>query len=243
MRNLSIVLFAVTLLAGVTDANAQLQNAPTDPFGRIFSARILAPGAATARMREETEQKPSYFFTGLGRYGNDVWSLSPSLTFSDRVLTRPYRLTASYSYIRPDEGDSLDRAGATASLNFFGNKRFAGTVIGAYGRVFDRFSSAAAIVAVEQTLPHRFAVAYNIGWAWLDIDDGPSIDDFVPAVGVSHTFADDRWALSADYTFDNDVDGESSWSVALDHALNDTSSLNLGFERHEVVSLKYTKRF
>lgn len=242
MRSFVVGLITVLIVFCSRAAHAQTSNIPTDPYGRIFAADIgtgvFGRAVATAGTQPIMSITPSF------RYSDNAWSAGLGFAYARQLsASRAYKLAATYGYINPDGSDHLNRAALTGALQFFRNNTFTATGIATYGRVFDSYSNAGLILAVDQTLPRNFTLTYNAAWARVDVENGATVDDFQPGVGLSYEFETVPWGLAVDYTFDNDVDEESSWSIAVERALGATAKFNVGFEKHDVLTAKYTKTF
>jgi hypothetical protein len=85
----------------------------------------------------------------------------------------------------------------------------------------------------------RLKLLANLLYADLDADDGGGGSAIVPAVGVEYIVSD-RLVLTAGYILDNAADGEDDWAVSGIYAINETSELNIGAEKHGVITATLT---
>jgi hypothetical protein len=108
------------------------------------------------------------------------------------------------------------------------------SIVGAwitFGDLGDRYD---ALIAIDQCITPRLYFTANLGYAWLDSDFAECEEDFAAGVGLTYVIRQNL-SISADYLFDNDVEGEDTWSVAAIWAINHTWALRVGGGKHDLV--------
>ncbi|HEX2059365.1 MAG TPA: hypothetical protein VHK90_01360, partial [Thermoanaerobaculia bacterium] len=122
------------------------------------------------------------------------------------------------------------------------------TFAGSLAAVYDpgSFKLYNPVLAAEHTFIEKTLKAtLNLGWTRIDPNGGESISDLQPAIGV--TLSPDHhhfWSFAADYTFDNDVDGEDTGSISVTRTVaRFGSKIKLSVEKHQVIGLSLTRFF
>lgn len=108
------------------------------------------------------------------------------------------------------------------------------SVVGAwinFGSLGDRYD---ALLAIDQCIFDRMYFTANLGYAWFDRDFGGNDNAFVAGVGLTYIIRQNL-SISADYLFDNDVEGEDTWSIAALWAIDRSWALRAGGGKHDMV--------
>jgi hypothetical protein len=240
-----IVLVAVGFVAcSVAPLHGQTSSTPAEPFGRIFSGRVRSEVKDFARKL----RAPGASFTLLSLSLQDSESAtggSLSAGYGGSLGGRDFYLSGSYSHSNPDDsGDSSNSVSAYGQLALLtkGHASLTGAVTAAYDP--DTYEAYGFLLIADETfLEDKLTATANLGWTEINLDDGESVNDLQPALGLSFS-PNQLWTFSADYTFENDADGEDTGSFAASYKMNKISSkLKLTGTKHNAYTLALTKSF
>ena len=82
----------------------------------------------------------------------------------------------------------------------------------------------------------------NLGYGNADLDTGGSTGDLTAALGVNMQLAE-VVGIYADYSFEDDLNQESSYSITKTHIISKSNSAQFGYARDGVVYAAYTVNF
>ena len=177
--------------------------------------------------------KPSRWAVSGSSSGTSALSIGGvGLSYSRRndESDRPWQLKIGYSHINPDGPDnSQDSYSASGKLFLFGiDEKFGVTGIASVSEVQDSHSQLGASISPAYVISERFSVGANLAWAQREYEDENegSVSDFVPRLETAIGLASRVW-LFADYTFDNDINTDSSFSAGLSITIGESNRVNL----------------
>lgn len=249
---LSIILFILAALPA--RAQSDIVN-PIDRFGRLFSPTSRGE-ALSIGLDVFDADDPSYRVVAVsGRDADSGTNGSVMLGYGTKFGQRDVFFSGGYTRVAPEDGDGSNRFVGYGETTLFslGQVNFGANAAIVYDP--DAFRAFNPVLAAERRLYPRglspegdsrqIAVVGNVGWLKVDPDEGDSVDDVQPAVGLAWTL--DRaglWSAGADYTFDNDVDGEDTGSAALARKFPAAAlKLKLTVAKHGVYGLSLSRVF
>ena len=84
-------------------------------------------------------------------------------------------------------------------------------------------------------------IVANLGWAWDEPEAGERVDDLIGVVGLSHLFRP-TVLLAADYSIENDLDLQNTFSLAVTKIFPD-SRMTFGAAKHGTFFASYVIQF
>lgn len=102
----------------------------------------------------------------------------------------------------------------------------------------DRFD---VLLAADQRITDQLYGTVNLGWATANFNS-ESADDFIAGVGATYLVRPNV-SVSADYLINNDVDGESLWTVTGVYAFDARSAARLGFGDNGTIFANYLRKW
>lgn len=241
---------AVALMAG--PLAAQERFIPTERFGRISSPGVLAPTATTTEdqvaaaeavqegEKDKGEGRSSHSFLLAPLFVDTRDAYVSNVTGVYRWVgnpRHPVTLRAGYSNVGLEEsGDDLDVLAGGAKLQVITRPRFVTSLVANAKNVRNRSTYFAGLVAAGwAAVPKYVALVGNVGVEADKPRAGERTTDLVVGAGIALTPTDDL-EIAADYSFENDISGESDYSLTVTQAIGGPLvAASLG--RHGVVSL------
>ena len=226
------------LLALAWTAAAQSDIDRTTGSHRILpSAPTSARGtdAAFRRMNEEPVGL-KYMLSPFFLSTDGAWLASATVGVI-RPAALKTSLSFTYSYIDIDGGDQLDNLALGFKQELVAREGGGIVVLASYDETLDASSKIKVGGAGEIVLGGGFSTAGKVLWVR---DDGTDVDDIAPTATVSWTHG--RFTLGGEYTFENDVAGESDY--AADVTIETPRGLNvLGAGKNDTVYANFVKIF
>jgi hypothetical protein len=179
-----------------------------------LSGRLLPTTPSTqAALLAETKQQPvTYLISPLYLKSNGIWLglIDGAAIFPTAI---PLRADLTYTYIKPDAGDSINSYTGTLRATVLSKEKVGGlTVLGSYTNTKDVNNKTQFGAIGEYDFKGTpFSVSGDVRWVRSSRDKS---DDIVPKISGALDYS--KCTLSADYTFKNDVDGETDYSGEVD---------------------------
>lgn len=229
MKNLALLL----LILSTAPMAAQEIN-----FGEIYGSIYAPTEPLPAVSGLAASVAPGVLFSFTPVIQDSPSALAAGAVFGGRMsFRRPVTLSASYLRILPDgDGADLNRFGLTGNATVAAGNGWGVALVADFWTIDDVAQSGRALVAAERALFGGLAAALNAGWATVDRESSADADDLVAGVGLSYKIPDLPLAIGADYSIENDVDGNSRWSISLMHQLTRVlpdSRLKLAAQRND----------
>lgn len=245
MRKSFLALAGVVLLSTGLLRPVQADPKFLEPYGGIFAARpfLAAPGDERPKDALQAQGAKTEVPARRLLVSPFVWNNDDATTYgigfgyaSVHNPRHPWSVGFRYyntEFDGPGSSDTVDAdlkvalwAPADARLPVV-------SLVGRYQDYDDLGERADVLLAADQRLSRDLYATANLGWA--DHIDGRG-SDFVAGFGATWRSARmPRFSLSADYTVDNDVDGEDFWSVSGLYTLGRTSAVRVGGGKHGTV--------
>jgi hypothetical protein len=202
---MSLRVLLLTLLLTSASAFGQTSDIDTTPFaGRIFPD--LRPTLGAKALTKDV----TYFVAPFYLNTDGLWLARMTAGVSLSGIAAPTKVALNYSYIAPDgDSDHLDGFGAAITSNVWQGSATGVTLVGGYSDTLEASTRAQAGFIGEATLAEVWSVGADV--RWVHTSAGDSIDDIVPRFFAAYAFP--VAVVGADYTLDNDVDGESDYSL------------------------------
>lgn len=202
------LIFLGMVLATTTTVVAQTSDVDISPFaGRVFPD--VRPTVGAKALAKDV----SYFIAPLFLDSDGFWMARMTAGVAYSGIAMPTKVSLNYSYIDPDgDADHLNGYGASITSNVWRGNSAGVTVLAAYSDTREA-STRSQVGATGEFTVHE-VVSAGADVRWVRSSSGDGVDDIVPRLFVGYDFG--KASVGADYTLDNDVDGESDYSVELD---------------------------
>jgi hypothetical protein len=209
MRRFFIAVATLVLLS--PSANAQTTPIDISPL----SGRLLptSPPSAVALFPAALERRTTYLLLPFYLNTDGLWlgMVNGAAVFPTE---KPTRVDLTYTYLKPDGADHLNSFGATIRNTVLAKPGVGKiTLLAAYSDTHEASTKAQAGGVAEYALPGR-PVTLNVDLRWVRSSAGDGTSDIIPKLGIGYDFR--GHTLAGEYTFENEVDGESDYSVELD---------------------------
>lgn len=234
--------FALYTCLVLTAVSLQAQSAGFDrsPFAsRIIPgiAPIEPPTDGITLEAVDQEESPFVFFAqpfALDTEGLRLAQLSTGFRYSGFSL--PLRLGVSYSKFNPDEADDFEGYGTSVGIDVVSRKTWGLILRGSYSDTKGISHQVRAGFSAERKIGGEkspFSVGADVLWA----DKGSATRDVSDVVPTARLILErPKFSVGADYTFDNDVDGDSDWTVELGLPVVPGTRLSVGVGDHTFYS-------
>jgi hypothetical protein len=233
-----------------------------EPFGRIRSG-------LTVGERQEGQQLPSVRRTRTEEPPKPVLSFFASPSLADvkgafvsgvsiglsRTGSHPLQLKTSYKQISIDNSDdSRDKVGLGAKFRLKDTSWASFTLAGDYANTQGRAERFDGVLIADVPLGANgpFALSLNVGAARNSPKESDGMSDLVAGAGLSFSkelstsdgVPTNIVELGADYSIENDLDGEDDYSFSVGYSIRQhRSTLLFGAGKHGAVFIAALVRF
>jgi hypothetical protein len=243
---------ALTLLAAGAIRPAEAHPRFLEPYGRIFQARTFLCTPVDKRPKDALHAQPSKLDDPRQRV-----IVSPFIRDDDfstiygigagyanaKNEWHPWSIQGSYfhgtldGFNGPGQDDEFD--GGEANFKYVlwqpaNPKLPVVSIVGAwvhFGDFGDRYD---ALIAIDQCITPRLYGTVNFGYAAIDSDVSKDHEALQVGLGLTYILTS-RLSISADYIFDNAVEGEDTWSAGFIYAFDHTWAVRAGGGKHNQV--------
>ena len=210
---------------------------------------IISKGTGGVRERAGFENRTGIRAAAMGDKTFNLL-LSPAAVFAEDVTvfgatagfingtaitSIPFQLRVGYRRLEIEDADGLNRVNANLkapllSRTVMGRETNL-TAIGDYTRTFDTSKRMEVGAAFEHALiTGKLAFGVNGAYVKTEGDGGGSVDGLVPSAGLVWT-PSERLEIDADYSFDNDVDGDDGYSANFVYRLSPPVRVIAGYAK------------
>jgi len=253
MRISLFALAGIAALSACLTVPAQADPKFLEPYGGIFSARPFLATPGDERPKDALQAQATAEESSSRRLlvSPFVWNNDDATTYglgfgyaSVHNPRHPWSLGFRYYNTDFDNAGSSDTVDADLKVALWApaDPRLpVVSLVGRYQDYDDLGERADALLAVDQRICRDLFATVNVGWA--DHING-SGSDFVGGVGATWRAAHmPRLSVSADYTLDNEVDGEDFWSISALYAFDRTSAVRVGGGKHGSVFANFVAKW
>ncbi len=258
MRTIPTAIVVVLALQGVMPAHSQ--GPLGEPFGNLISPEIRLPSAAPLQPGFKAEHKKARFTWLVGPMFADAdtsqvvgagFGFVQKFRYSENSPEVSHVMRVAFASVDPEGGEARRLAQLSNTLGLWTSSGGTSAVSWTLGwtdleKAGTRFStgfSASRFLGAIGSRPLEGVV--NLGWSESRPNQEEAVDAFVAGLGLGLSITPSL-ALRGDYTLDNKVDGEDSFSVSLsfDHLLGPRGArLVVGVKKHGTLQASYTLVF
>ncbi len=230
-----LVAASLALLAGGFARPAKAEAVFLEPYGNMFSAGHHFTGGYAEDTNQQFFASPFFRTTNFGG-GVDMTSYGVGVGYANSSAKWPFVLSASFFNTNLDTpfGDadffSVDFTGKL--VVYSGENKPTISLVGRFQNYDDLGQIYDLLLAADHGLGKNAWVSLNLGWQSADPELGGSVDDFVIRFGAGYMI-NPKLSIVADYTLDNDVDGEDLWTVSATYKLSTATAIRFGGGKHE----------
>ena len=236
----------LALLALAASRPAEAHPRFIEPYGRLWQARTFLCTPVDKRPKDALHAQASriddprqrFIVSPFARDDDESSQYGIGVAYANAQNEwHPWSIQGSYfhgEFDGPGDYDGGEVNGKFVLWQPANPKLPVVSVVGSwihFSSLGDRYD---ALLAIDQCIFDRMYFTANLGWAWLDNDFGGSQDDFAAGVGLTYVIRQNL-SISADYLFDNDVEGEDTWSVAALWAIDRSWAVRAGGGKHNLV--------
>lgn len=233
-----LILFAVPSIAQIIDVSPTSGRLLPRPAPQPPPPPPLAPEAIAL---QPPPPKPIWLVSPfyLRTDGAQVALITAAGIFPKELTGIPLRADVTYTYIDPDGSDHLDSYGASVRGTVWKRGDIDKLIVlGSYADTRDASSKTQAGMYGELTIG-RTPFSAGADARWVRTTAGGGIDDIVTKVLASYN---GKVTLSADYTFENHVDGESDYSAEIGFDVPH-GGMGIGAGKNSTVYVYYYRLF